>query len=203
MRLVVDSVEYFERGMPLFKSVYIELKQKQLVQLFSYQQPACSLLFEIICFQKSAVNSYVAIDDQKLYRKPPNMVLMPADGLLPKNISLQLAFSGYGCSWKDFKLALPDFQASQHQKAHTLSAGELRMCELYLCLHLHEQLPHRWILLDQPFKHLSPVYIDKASDWIENAKGKAGILFTDTQTARPELMPDACYTLQNGRISRG
>lgn len=202
MHLVIDSVEYIERGMPLFKSVQLELKQAQLVLLYSLQPAACSTLLDIVHFRKTAINSYIAINGKKLYRKAPSMVLLPGTGMLPTNISLRLAFAGYRCSWTDFQTALPDFKAEFNQSVSTLSAGEQRMCELYLCLHLNEHLSHRWIFLDQPFNHLSPVYVEKASEWINTAKTKAGVLITDTQVERPGIAPDVCYTLHQGRIKR-
>lgn len=202
MPLVVDSVEHFERGTPLFRSVQLEIKEAQLVRLFSQQPHVSSTLLNIIHFRTAAVNSYIAINGQKLYRKAANMILLPAAGLLPKNLSLEHAFAGYGCSWADFKMALPEFKATQNQTTATLSAGEQRMCEVYLCLHLNEQLANRWIFLDQPFLHLSPVYVDKVCEWIETAKVNAGILIVDTQLERAALQPDVSYTLNQGRITR-
>lgn len=202
MPLVIDSVEYFERGAPLFRSIQLEIKENELVRLFSQQPHVSSALLNIIHFRIAAVNSYIAINGQKLYRKAENMILLPAAGLLPKNTSLKLAFAGYGCSWADFKQVLPEFKATQNQTAATLSAGEQRMCELYLCLHLNEHLALRWLFLDQPFHHLSPVYVEKACEWITAAKVTAGILIVDTQPERAALSPDMSYSLSQGRIIR-
>lgn len=202
MGLVIDSIEFSQRGAPLFKSVHLELHPRKLCLLYSHEAHVASTLLDIINFRKNALNSYVAIDGQKLYRKTDNMVLLPAGGLLPKNVSVQWAFKGYGCSWSDFSRALPNFKAGPYQKEATLSSGERRMCELYLCLHLYAHLPHRWIFLDQPFLHLSPVFIETAANWIETAKTNAGILLVDGQTERPQLHPDSIYTLHQGRIVR-
>ena len=202
MPFLVDSVEFFERGEPVFRSVQLEIKEAQLVRLFCQQPHVGSILLNIIHFRTTALNSYVAIDGQKLYRKTAGMILLPSAGLLPPNTTLNFAFKGYGCAWEDFKTALPQFKASPNQRGATLSAGEQRMCELYLCLHLNQQLPRRWLFLDHPFLHLSPLFTDIACGWIEAAKESAGILLVDTQKERPALKPDVHYTLYQGRISQ-
>lgn len=84
MPLVIDSVEYLERGAPLFRSIQLEIKENELVRLFSQQPHVSSALLNIIHFRIAAVNSYIAINGQKLYRKAENMILLPAAGLLPK-----------------------------------------------------------------------------------------------------------------------
>lgn len=200
MSLVVDSIEYMQRGNALFKSVHIQAEQGQLTTVFSTQPHASSVLMELIAFRRPAQNRYVALDGAPLFGMHKQLVYLPAHSMLPPNLPIKLAFASYGCSWEEFKEKLPAFGAVPEQKGGTLSSGEQRLCSLYLCLQLRRQLPNRWLLLDQPFQHLAPVMIDLAIDWLREAKQGAGVLLTDAVPDRPGLLSDKAYVLRDGRI---
>lgn len=202
MSLVIDSVEYLQNGAALFKSVHIQAEQNQITTLYSMQQHAASLLIDIAAFRRPAQNRYVALDGLPLFGMHERLVYLPAHSILPPDLRLKQAFDWYGCSWALFKEKLPTFGPDPDQKCKTLSSGEQRLCSLHLCLHLRETLSNRWLLLDQPFKHLAPVMIDLAIDWLMHAKQSAGILLTDTVPDRPGLVSDKSYELRDGRVTR-
>lgn len=202
MSLVIDSVEYLQGGMALFKSVHIQAEQNQITTLYSLQPYAASLLIDIATFRRPAQNRYVALDGRPLFGMDQRLVYLPTHSILPPHLRLKQAFEWYGCSWTVFKEKLPAFGPHPEQKCSTLSSGEQRLCSLYLCLHLRETLANRWLLLDQPFTHLAPVMIDLAIDWLMHAKLTAGILLTDTMPDRPGLVSDKSYELRDGRVTK-
>lgn len=61
------------------------------------------------------------------------------------------------------------------QKVGTLSMGQKRYLELLLVAHL----PHPFLLLDEPFSMIEPLYKEVIQEFLLSLKAKKGILLTD------------------------
>ena len=70
------------------------------------------------------------------------------------------------------------------------------MCviEIYICLNSRAKL----ILLDEPFSHLSPIYIEKIKNLIQELKKEKAIILTDHMYRHILDSSDELYLLKNG-----
>jgi len=76
---------------------------------------------------------------------------------MPKNISLQRVFNFFNTSFADFSTNLLNFKSQQNHRFFEFSGGEKRLIETYIILKYDAKI----VLLDKPFSHLTPLYIQK------------------------------------------
>jgi len=66
--------------------------------------------------------------------------------------------------------------------------------EIYICLNSKAKL----ILLDEPFSHLSPLYIERIKRLLHNLKKERAIILTDHMYRHILDTSDDLYLLKNG-----
>ena len=83
----------------------------------------------------------------------------------------------------------------ENQKTDTLSLGELRYFEILLI----SRLPHRFILLDEPFSMIEPLYKDAIKDLLLIIKQNKGIILTDHYFHDVLQIADRNLLIKDGR----
>jgi len=76
---------------------------------------------------------------------------------------------------QDIIFRTPFIEKVAAQKIGTLSLGQLRYFEVLLIAHL----PHPFMLLDEPFSMIEPLYKEVISELLLSLKAKKGIVVTD------------------------
>jgi ABC-type lipopolysaccharide export system ATPase subunit len=76
-----------------------------------------------------------------------------------------------------------------------LSGGNFRIIELYCILKSKAQ----FIMLDEPFSHISPIQVEKIKDIIKEAKATKGIIISDHMYRHVIDICDNLYILANGK----
>lgn len=69
----------------------------------------------------------------------------------------------------------PNIHKITNQKTSTLSLGQLRYLEILLV----SSLDHKFLMLDEPFSMIEPLYIEIIKDFLITLKEKKGIIITD------------------------
>jgi lipopolysaccharide export system ATP-binding protein len=67
------------------------------------------------------------------------------------------------------------FGKNLHQTVGTLSGGELKYLEVFVILHMN----HPFILMDEPFSGIEPLFEDEISRLISMNPHRKGIMLTD------------------------
>ena len=70
------------------------------------------------------------------------------------------------------------------------------MVELYIIVTSNAQ----FVMLDEPFTHLSPVLIEQVKELLVEAKAKKGLLISDHIYRQVIGVSDNLYVLTNGKI---
>jgi len=76
-----------------------------------------------------------------------------------------------------------------------LSGGQTRLTETYILL----KTAAKFVLLDEPFTHLSPLMIEQVQELVSEAKKEKGILITDHMYRHIIDLSDTLYLLANGK----
>ena len=79
-------------------------------------------------------------------------------------------------------------------KIQQLSGGERRVIETYLILKSDREI----ILLDEPFSHLAPIYVEQFKTLIHQDKNHKVILITDHLYEHITELSDTIYLIKNG-----
>lgn len=95
--------------------------------------------------------------------------------------------------WEEFK-ELPIYKNHYNKTVDELSGGELRKLETMLVVYNKAQ----FILLDEPFTHISPVQTEEFKPILKRCAQRKGIIITDHQYNNVLDVSDRIILLNNG-----
>lgn len=175
--LSIDSVNQSFADREVLSSVYLNCKIGEVVGLLGRNGSGKSTLLKIIFGSVKANFKYLSINNKK-YDKgylSKNLSYLPQDNFIPNQITVLQAINTF-CKKRQAELTQIDFVIN-HLKAkfYNLSGGERRFMECLLMIYSDTD----YILLDEPFSQLSPLWIDELKKHINKAKAEKGFIITD------------------------
>ncbi|RWY54093.1 ATP-binding cassette domain-containing protein [Mucilaginibacter gilvus] len=195
--LKVDSVQLEFDGRKILQSVYLNCTQGEVIGLLGRNGCGKSSLLKIIFGTLEANYRYVSIDDQFIHKGYHNnrIAYLPQHNYLPAGIEIEKLAKQIvdPQSWAEFT-ALPLFQRNAGKKIHELSGGELRQLETMLIIHSRAD----FILLDEPFTHISPIQAEEFKPVIRACAKRKGIIVTDHQYYNILEVSDKVILLADG-----
>lgn len=91
----------------------------------------------------------------------------------------------------------PGINKIEKQKIGTLSFGERKYLQFLLVINL----PHPFVLLDEPFSMIDPLYRDLIRDKIEEvSKDNKGIILTDHYYKDAFEVANQCFLIKDGNM---
>ncbi len=123
---------------------------------------------------------------------------LPQHRLLPNAVKIKTVFRLLNVDWQEFVTMFEAFSILRNNKINTLSGGERRVIETYLVL----KSPGKIILMDEPFSHIAPLYIERFKQMIELKKQIKAIIITDHYYLDVLDTADNLYLLKNGCTKR-
>lgn len=195
--LKVDSVQLEFDGRKILQSVYLNCTQGEVIGLLGRNGCGKSSLLKIIFGTLDANYRYVSIDEQYIKKGYHNnrIAYLPQHNYLPTGIKIEklariLVDPG---SWAEFA-AIGIYQRNADKKIDELSGGELRQLETMMIIHSRAD----FILLDEPFTHISPIQSDEFKPVIRACAKRKGIIITDHQYYNILEVSDKVILLSNG-----
>ncbi|MFC4633789.1 ATP-binding cassette domain-containing protein [Dokdonia ponticola] len=165
----------------VLKNVCLTLAQGEIISLFGRNGSGKSTLLKILFGTLKADSIDVRIDNKNIRPKDviPNQLIgyLPQDHFLPKHLKVRDVIPLFYQDGDDQDLIFraPFIEKVATHKVGTLSLGELRYLELLLVAHLE----HPFLLLDEPFSMIEPLYKEVIKEFLLSLKAKKGILLTD------------------------
>ncbi|HJP62050.1 MAG TPA: ATP-binding cassette domain-containing protein [Mucilaginibacter sp.] len=197
MVLKVDSVQLEFDGRKILQDVWLECKVGEVVGLLGRNGSGKSCLLRIIFGSLAAQFRYVSINDEFIAKGYINnrIAYLPQHNYLPKGIKIfklavHLVDERF---WKSFA-AHPAYQNHHHKTIQQLSGGELRQLETLMVIYGKAD----FILLDEPFTHISPIQADDFKAIIKQCSKHKGIIVTDHQYRNIIDVSDRLIVIANG-----
>ncbi|WP_162996512.1 ATP-binding cassette domain-containing protein [Mucilaginibacter celer] len=195
--LKTDSIHLEFDGRKILQDIYIDCRQGEVVGLLGRNGCGKSSLLRIIFGSLKPSYKYISINDMPIAKGYHNgrVAYLPQHGYLPLNVKLKnLAEPIIDPQfWNDFSNH-PIYQKYQDQKAAQLSGGELRQLETLMCIYSRAD----FILLDEPFTHVSPVQTELFKQIIRRCAKVKGIIVTDHQYYNILDVADKIVLITNG-----
>jgi lipopolysaccharide export system ATP-binding protein len=195
--LKVDSVQLEFDGRKILQSVYLNCMQGEVVGLLGRNGCGKSSLLKIIFGTLTPNYKYVSINDQFIHTGYLNnrIAYLPQHNYMPDGIKIEkLAHIIVDpISWDEFT-ELPSYQKNYNKTIGELSGGELRQLETMIIIHSKAD----FILLDEPFTHISPIQADEFKPVIRACAQRKGIIITDHQYYNILDVSDKIILLTNG-----
>ncbi|HLW07948.1 MAG TPA: ATP-binding cassette domain-containing protein [Marinilabiliaceae bacterium] len=178
--LYSDSVQFsYESSQQLLTGAYLRCPVGEVVGLLGRNGCGKSTFLKILFGVLKAKNSYILINNKKTEKAylTNKIGYLPQDSFLPTHEKVDYLI----------RLLIKDQQVRNilsydariktisDKKIYQLSGGELRYLEI--CLLMHQ--PTDFVLLDEPFTGLEPLYMEQIATLILRFKTKKGIVLSD------------------------
>lgn len=201
MRLSAEQVTFAVGGRPIITNGYLSLSRGEVAGLVGRNGCGKTTLLRILYGSLKAAYAQIMLDGNYITpgARRNVIVMLPQEPFIPGRISVRqatrllLASEESRNAIEKNELTAPLIDA----KVNTLSGGERKYLELLLLLH-H---PAPFLLLDEPFTGLSPLFRERIADLICDMKAAKGILLTDHDYRNVSLISDRILHIGNGAIS--
>lgn len=167
-------------GRKILQDIWLECSKGEIVGLLGRNGCGKSSLLKIIFGSLRPQYKYVSIDGQYIAKgyQDQRIAYLPQHGFLPKGIRIDkmaplLVDKQF---WDEFA-AQDAYQKFGTKKTDELSGGELRQLETLMILYSKAD----FILMDEPFTHVSPVQSEGFKALIRRVGKVKGIIITDHQ----------------------
>ncbi|RMB57976.1 ATP-binding cassette domain-containing protein [Dokdonia sinensis] len=181
-------------------NVSFELAQGEIIGIFGRNGSGKSTLLKMLFGTLKADALDVRINNlpvkQSQIITEQHIGYLPQDNFLPKHLKVRdvipLFFSAG--EEQDLIFRAPFIERIAKTKIGLLSMGERRYLELLLVAHL----PHPFLLLDEPFSMIEPLYKEEIKKFLISLKAKKGIVLTDHYYPDVLEVSDRNIVLVNG-----
>ncbi|WP_114777362.1 MutS-related protein [Botryobacter ruber] len=178
--LEVDSVLKNYGGVQVLTNVYLQCKTGDVVGLLGRNGSGKSTLLKIIFGSVDTPDKSIRIDKKvypEPYREKKLVAYLPQHSFLPKGISLKRIAAIFLEDRERKEAVLGNERIKKHinKTATALSGGERRYFEVLLLVNL----PVRFVLLDEPFSAIEPLYKEAIQELIYQYKSEKGFIITD------------------------
>jgi ABC-type multidrug transport system ATPase subunit len=195
--LEADSIWLSFSGRTILQNIYLRIDTGKVVGLLGRNGCGKSCLLDIIFGTIRGENQSVRVDGvfvNNPYQEQHLIRYLPQHSFVPPFLVVDQVFKIYKI---DFEIVTSYFEQLNLYRYHTfgaLSGGEQRLFEILLVV----LSPVAFVLLDEPFSGLSPLWIEAIKKLIEEQKKYKGILISDHQYRQVLDLSDSIYLLQAG-----
>lgn len=198
-KLEVDSVllEYGSRR--ILSDIYLKCETGKVTGLLGRNGNGKTSLMNIIFGSLVPSSKSVRFDGAsvpKAYASPGLLGYLPQFNFIPGNLTLKRVFADFNLDYSSFEKHFPEFKSALYSRVLGLSGGQRRLLELYVIL----KSGSKFVLLDEPFSHLSSLMIGLIKELLEEEKKNKGILITDHLYRHVIEAADDLYVLAEGNL---
>ncbi|MFN8345836.1 MAG: ATP-binding cassette domain-containing protein [Spirosomataceae bacterium] len=193
--LEADSIELSFGDRKILQNIYLRIPGNRVTAVLGRNGGGKSCLLQIIFGTLTPTYKSVRWNGQYIkspYRTPGLVRYLPQHPLTPASMRVGEAFEWYGI--RTDSVNCEKMPLLKNQRMGQLSGGERRFLETLMLL----LSPVQFVLLDEPFSHLSPLYVEQLKTIIQTQKANKGILITDHLYREVLDVADQTYLLQNG-----
>ena len=203
-KLEASNINKTFKGKTILKDISIFCKQGEITGIFGRNGTGKSTLLKIIFGSLKSESGIIKIDDQSYSPQQiiqlQKIAYLPQESFLPKNDKVQdiiPLFHPDGDAQDKIFYAKGVGNFTQ-RKVKELSLGQLRYLEILLIGHLN----HDFILMDEPFSMIEPLYKDHIKNLLQELKAKKGIILTDHYYEDVLELTDHNYLLKDNDIQK-
>ncbi|MCX7551946.1 ABC transporter ATP-binding protein [Xanthomarina sp. F2636L] len=197
MILELDNVELYFKEKRILSGIYLKAQTGEVTGILGSNGCGKSCILNIIFGTLNPKYKLIRIDN-KPFLKPLYQTklakFLPQLPIAPNNLKLKTAFKLFQVNWEEFTLHFKSFAIYKNYKFRQLSGGERRVVETYLLL----KSPSKVILLDEPFSHVAPLYIEIIKKLISEEKQHKIIIITDHLYRDIIETSDRLYLIKDG-----
>lgn len=187
---------------PVLDYAAMECKTGEIVSIFGRNGTGKSTLLKILFGTLKADRIRLSLNDKPFAVEEiipqQKIAYLPQQSFLPKSLKVRdIVPLYYSSETKQDKILYDPLIAKiENTKVGSLSMGQLRYFELLLI----GNLSHPFLMLDEPFSMIEPLYRDKIRELLFDLKFTKGIILTDHYYDDVFSVADRNLLLKNGRL---
>lgn len=193
----IDNIELYFAEKQILNGVYLKAETGKVTGILGLNGCGKSSLLNIFFGSLEPRHKLIRID-KKPYLKPLYnygiVNYLPQQNFIPPKMMLETCFNLFKVDLEGFLNDFPEFKTYKKARMRELSGGQQRVVEIYISLNSQAKL----VLLDEPFSHLSPLYVEKIKNLIQEVKKEKAIILTDHMYRHILDTSDELYLLKNG-----
>lgn len=197
MILEVDNVELYFSSKRILSGIYVKGEAGSVTGILGSNGSGKSCLLNIIFGSLKSKYKLIRIDGKPIL-KPLYLTgkvgLLPQLNFVPDRHKLKTVFNLMQVNWEEFSNNFKAFSNYNNMRFNELSGGERRVVETYLILKSKYEI----VLLDEPFSHIAPLYIEIFKKLISEEKHNKVIIITDHLYEHIVDTSDTLYLLKGG-----
>ncbi len=197
MILEVDNIELSFKNKLILNGIYLKAETGKTTAILGSNGCGKSCLIQIIFGSLKSKYKLIRVDNKpilKPFYKTKLVGFLPQYNFIPKYLKVTTAFKLYNVNWKEFTSTFEKFSRYENHIFQRLSGGERRIIEVYLIL----KSDFKIVLLDEPFSHIEPLFIEQIKNLISREKLNKTIVITDHMYKHIIESADKIYLLKDG-----
>ncbi|GHA28131.1 ABC transporter ATP-binding protein [Salinimicrobium marinum] len=197
MNFEIDNVDLKFGSKDILSGIYLKAEEGKITGILGPNGSGKSSLLKIFFGSLQPQNKLIRINSKPVLKPLYTSGLvkyLPQHSLIPGNLKIKKAFDFYKIGWKEFLDHFPKFEKYASANMHQLSGGEKRVAEIYLSL----KSPAKLLLMDEPFSHVAPLYLEQLTAIIRSEKSGKAIVMTDHMYRHITELADDLYLIKNG-----
>jgi|SRR5690606_10295357 len=202
-KLVVENISIgFVKHHQLLSETDFYCHSQEIVGVFGRNGSGKSTLFKMIFGVEKAGSIMIKIDDRLIPRQriipSCDIGLLPQDHFLPKTCLVKNIIPLFYPSGDDQNKIFYSKRINllENKQIGTLSEGELKYLELLLI----GNLGHNFLILDEPFSMVEPLYRDVIKEFLFEIKKKKGIVISDHYYEDVLALADRSYLINDQKL---
>lgn len=197
--LEVDSVIISFGHREVVNDCYLSCATGEVIGMLGRNGCGKSSLLKVMFGTLSAKSKFIRINGQvydQPYKTGNLIAYLPQHAFLPPNISIKRIINIFISDETSRNKILSDPMLRHHLKKRIteLSGGELRYLEILLLVNLNV----KFILLDEPFSKVEPLYKQVIIDLIREYRSTKGFIITDHDYTNIIASSDKIILISNG-----
>ena len=199
--LTVQRISKSFNGKPVLTEVYLTCNTGELIGIYGRNGTGKSTLFKILFGTLKADNEEVSLNQEtiNLSKIIPNkqIAYLCQDGFLPRDLKVRNLISTYFEGGELQNKILYDYRINkiQERKVGQLSLGERRYLEVLLIANSE----HKFMMLDEPFSLIEPLFKEAIKEMLVEVKRDKGIILTDHYYRDVFEIADRNILIKNGK----
>jgi ABC-type lipopolysaccharide export system ATPase subunit len=197
--LEADGIQLNFSQRKILTDIYLKCETGRVTGILGRNGEGKSCLMQIIYGTLPLDVKSVRFDGEyigKAYTRSDLLAYLPQFNFIPKRLNISRVFDDFQLDFSHFLEVFYGFSSAAHTQISHLSGGQLRLLELYLII----KSKAKFVMLDEPFSHISPIHVDQIKELIQNEKRNKGFLLTDHLYRHILDISDDVYVLNQGKL---
>ncbi len=193
----LDNVELYFKNKRILGGIYLKAETGRVTSILGRNGCGKSCLMNIAFGNLKPKYKLIRLNEKPILKplyKTKFTKYLPQYNFMPSNVRLSYAFKLYRVNWQNFILEFDAFSKYENSKFGELSGGERRVVETYIILSSKSKI----VLLDEPFSHIAPLYIERIKTLIQKEKKNKIILLSDHLYEHVTQCSDSIYLIKDG-----